>query len=280
MGNYADQLAQRVLTKGPRQGFCSICRVYGKLTREHVPPAGCGNVSNVVLRSLSNVGSTDNRHSVISQGGLAFGSTCHKCNNDRLGSNYDPELVKLHKEMKELSMAIINKAFILPAQKTFFVKPQKIARSVVGHLIAANSMSTVAEHSEHTPVYSQLVEYFLDEAAPLPNNFEIYYWFYPSRDIRILKSFGRTFKWGTSPVIGDALKFFPLAFWVVWSKPEEIKISLPKLLNDKGIGGNQLDQLTIDFVNYPPLVFPEMPDNDGASVYASRVNSVGETKPI
>jgi len=278
MGNYSKQLAERIRTQGPKKGFCAICRTYGKLTKEHVPPAGCGNVSNVVLRSLSKIGSTDKRDSFVSQGGLKFGSTCHKCNNERLGINYDPELIKLYKEMKQLSESVSNNRLSLPRCKTFFIKPQKIARSVIGHIIAANSIASLSENSEHKGIYSQLVEYFIDADAPLPNNVEIYCWFYPSRDIRILKFFGRTFKWGVNPVVGDVLKFFPLAFWVVWNVPKEINISLPKLLSNHNIGGDELVQLTIDFASYPPLDFPERPNNDGASLYASAINSVGVPK--
>ncbi|MBY8033807.1 hypothetical protein KW465_01980 [Vibrio fluvialis] len=278
MGNHAQKLAERILTKGPKHGYCAICREHGKLTREHVPPAGCGNVSNVVLKSLSKIGSKDKRHSVVSQGGLTFGSTCHKCNNDRLGTSYDPELIKLYREMKDLSNSIQSNQLVLPRYKTFFVKPQKIARSVIGHIIAANSISTLLEPTAHSGIYSDLVEYFKDGDVPLPDNVEIYYWFYPSRDIKVLKSFGRSFKWGVNPVVGDVLKFFPLAFWVVWNVPEEINISLPKLLPNKKVGGDELTQITVDFVSHPQLDFPEIPDDNGASLYASQINSVGIPK--
>tara|TARA_Y100000588_G_C14168160_1_gene887870 strand:- start:1077 stop:1307 length:231 start_codon:yes stop_codon:yes gene_type:complete len=74
------------------------------------------------------------------------------------------------------------------------------------------------------------------------------------------------------------LKFFPLAFWVVWNVPEEINISLPKLLPNKKVGGDELTQITVDFVSHPRLDFPETPDDNGASLYASQINSVGVQK--
>jgi len=39
-------------TKGPDNGCCVICGQPGRLTKDHVPPKGCNNHENIVLKTF------------------------------------------------------------------------------------------------------------------------------------------------------------------------------------------------------------------------------------
>jgi len=52
MDDYSKQLQNRVMTKSSKLGYCVICGSYGRLTRDHVPPKGCNNKTDVVLRAF------------------------------------------------------------------------------------------------------------------------------------------------------------------------------------------------------------------------------------
>ncbi len=185
MGKYSDHLSKRINTWGPKEGYCAICRKPAKLTREHVPPASCGNVSKVVVRSLSNSGEYDKRYTTTSQGGLNYRTTCSSCNNDWLGQKYDPALAELFNEVKLLAESVSNGNLSLPPCKTYFIKPQRIARSVIGHILAGNAVDIVKQDTPHAPMYQVMENYFFDETSALPDELEIYYWFYPFNDMRI-----------------------------------------------------------------------------------------------
>ncbi|MEZ8826393.1 MULTISPECIES: hypothetical protein [Vibrionaceae] len=273
MGNYTEHLKQRISTRGPKEGYCSICRNFAKLTKEHVPPAGCGNISKVTVRTLMQDGA-NKKLSTQSQGGLNYKSTCAKCNNEWLGQKYDPAIVDLYNDIKVMAESVAKGTLSLPKFKTYFVKPQRIARSIIGHLIAANSIELVNEFSEHPPMYQAMADYFFDENAPLPENINIYYWFYPNNDIRVARAIGSRFGNGHT-IVGDLLKFFPLAFWVVWDQDDSIQLPLNKLLPNKQLGINDLAQMTVNFDSYPELSFPEAPQENGMTIYNSKMFAVG-----
>ncbi|MDA0107801.1 hypothetical protein OH456_06580 [Vibrio sp. La 4.2.2] len=274
MGKYSDHLSKRINTWGPKEGYCAICRKPAKLTREHVPPASCGNVSKVVVRSLSNSGEYDKRYATTSQGGLNYRTTCSSCNNDWLGQKYDPALAELFNEVKLLAESVSNGNLSLPPCKTYFIKPQRIARSVIGHILAGNAVDIVKQDTPHAPMYQVMENYFFDETSALPEELEIFYWFYPFNDIRVARAFGSKFG-AAKPIVGDLLKFFPFAFWVTWNQPKDINFNHGKLLPIRDLSIDESSQLTINFDSYPPRHFPEAPQDNGMTVFNSKMVAVG-----
>ena len=192
-----------------------------------------------------------------------------------LGLKYDPELGDLFSEVKSLAESVSKGYLTLPSCKTFFVKPQRIARSVIGHMLAGNAVEQVKESTPHAPMYQTMVDYFLNENSSLPDEVEIYYWFYPFSDIQIVRAFGRNFGFGGS-IVGDVLKFFPFAFWVTWKQPKEVKFRLDKLLPIRNLSIDDVTQLTINFDSYPESDFPEAPKKNGLTVLNSQMAVVGK----
>ncbi|MEX0335914.1 hypothetical protein [Vibrio tubiashii] len=230
-------------------------------------------MSKVVVRSLVS-SSNDKRYSTTSQGGLNYRTTCSSCNNDWLGQKYDPALAELFNEVKLLAESVSKGVLSLPPYKTFFIKPQRIARSVIGHILAGNAVDLVKENSPHSPMYQLMSDYFFDEDSTLPSELEIYYWFYPFNEIRLARAFGTKLV-ANEPIVGDLLKFFPFAFWVTWNQPREARINLGKLLPDRSLPLDGLSQLTINFDNYPPIHFPEAPHENGMTIFNSKMVAVG-----
>jgi len=77
-----------LLTVGPDLGFCAICRNYKKLTNDHVPPKGCGNIENLLLKRLFGRTLLDENFCKAT-GGLHYKTLCSQCNNKLLGAKYD-----------------------------------------------------------------------------------------------------------------------------------------------------------------------------------------------
>lgn len=277
MGEYTKQLEKRVKTRGPKIGFCSICRVKTELTRDHVPPQGCGNVSDMILRTFS-VQNESNGPKSHSQGGSHFKTICSICNNTFLGIEYDPELVSLYNEVVNLAKSAYSKRVLIPAQSNHIVKPQKIARAVVGHLLAANAMKFVTDNSISYPFYDSLREYFLNPELALPEKLEIFYWLYPHNDIRVIRALSKTQFGSKKYIFGDIIKFPPFGFWLVWDMPKSVNIPLNKLVLRKDMPLNESSILSFNYRSIPDQNFPEAPSGNEIAAFNDGFSSVATEK--
>jgi hypothetical protein len=246
-------LQDKVITRGAQEGYCRICKQYRELTRDHVPPKGSIKVSPVELRTL---GQDKNTKPVISQDGTNFRTICSKCNNTFLGTEYDPELNKISKKIGSL----IKSSLLLPSQISIAVKPQRLARAIIGHILASNYHPAASDIKENLPFPEALREYFLDRNAFLSKKINIYYWFYPGHREVILHGAAMGFwKFSERPLIFSLIKFFPIAYWITWEEPQDLKINAPTLLQDRNIGIDQVEEIQIKLSNFPRLDFPEHP---------------------
>lgn len=277
MGDYSKNLGTRVLTRGPKEGYCAICSSYGRLTKDHVPPKGCGNIKDVVLKTFTVEVIEKSKNPIShSQGGSHFRTICGKCNNDLLGIKYDPELIKFYNEVTNIAKSAQSNRISIPRYNSHFIKPQKIARAVVGHLLAANSVSLVSDVPKNPPFYDALSSYFLDENSNIPEKLDIYFWLYPFRETRIIRGIGKKSIMREGNVFGDIIKFMPFGFWLVWDQPRNISIPLQQLVPRKDYGHNELHQVVIDYGNIPHQNYPETPTDDEIVLYADKMTSVAE----
>lgn len=260
MGDYSKNLKKRVQHIGNDRGLCVICGEYGKLSRDHVPPKRCNNLNDVELRTL--FPSDDwSKKGQISQGGSFYKTLCSTCNNTRLGKYYDPFLVNLSNEITSLVLGAKNRKIVLPSSIFTFIRPQRIARAIVGHCLAANSINETRDGLTSSPMNDILREYFLNIDAAFPEKLNIYFWPYPSRRQVIIKGMGKA-SLKSKPIIGNVIKFLPLGFWIVWDKPNNVRISLPELVKDKSLNIDDVLQFEIDIHNIPRIDFPETPSTD------------------
>jgi hypothetical protein len=265
-------------------GFCSICKTHGQLTWDHVPPKGCVRPSVIEIKNLSEHISPDNSVKPSrSQNGLKLRSICARCNSERLGATYDPELIRLSNSISGFVTSQMNFGLSLPKSFEFEIKPQKVARAVVGHILAteipkANSRPISA------PYPDALRNYFLDSSKPMPAELDIYYWIYPSNlqvaanNYTMIPNFLAPEAKARSIYASGILKFFPLGFWVVWRKPLLLNIDLPKLVEDKSTSVDAAQIIPICLRRLPRLDWPEVPGEKDLMMMRKEMTFVG--KPL
>lgn len=127
---------KRVATKGSKKGMCNICGTFCTLTEDHVPPKGSIDPQKVGIKSLvQNVNPIDPKVVRLSQNGVKFRSLCSSCNNHRLGRKLDPALNAFSQSVARI---ICNRSHLsLPSRVKVRLQPQRVARSIIGHLLAA-----------------------------------------------------------------------------------------------------------------------------------------------
>lgn len=278
MAKYTENLRNRVMTRGPIEGYCAICGGFGKLTRDHVPPKGCNNAIDAVLQTFPQSHSRKSTGWSLSQGGTHFRTLCNTCNTDLLGTRYDPELVELSNQLTQVALSSAGRRLELPAVTTVHIKPQKIARAVVGHLLAANAVEEAKKGLVSAPFPDALRRYFLDETEALPENIDILWWIYPYRRQVVIKSSGKMSTKGGGTIYGHILKFLPLGFWVLWERPAHFAPKVPTLVRNKNMGAEEIARAKIALKTIPPPDFPEAPADDEAIFVHAESTSVGTPK--
>lgn len=261
-------LDNKLLTRGSKTGYCRICQQFGNLTRDHIPPKGSIKISSVEIRTLEQ---DTNIKPVISQNGTNFRTICSYCNNTLLGTEYDPELNKVSNKVGDLIKQLSDlsdRGIFLPPQVTIEVKPQKLARAVIGHLLASNHHPDQSNLTYPGLFPEALQKYFLDKNATLPEEINIYYWFYPSNRQVLVHGAAMCFPKATKqPLFFSLMKFFPIAYWITYKKPQHTIIEHPTVIRDRNIGLDDIEVIKIKLLDYPPLDFPEYPNDDDRFQY-------------
>jgi hypothetical protein len=240
-------------TVGAKEGRCNICGVYGPLTEDHVPPKGCvppkpamiGHITSRQRARSREIKGTKVNHGVV------YRTLCASCNNVVLGQEYDPELISMSAQVATL----IDIPLYIPSTSTVRVRPQRIARAVLGHLLAIGiDRFAAGEMGEASQ------KYVLGPAQHIPSDLKFYYWVYPGMDrvlvrdagIMTLRTKGTSHFW--------LMKFYPLAFMAVWRGD----LSVPglrtfDLYSSYGID-DEID-LPVDLNPVPNEYFPELPQD-------------------
>jgi len=108
---------------------------------------------------------------------------------------------------------------------------------------------------------------------------DIFYWIYPykiqvlARDaaMRDLRAKDTAYIW--------LLKFFPIAFLVVWDSPEGYQYDYPNLSDFRGLGIDDEAEIPIRLDKIPHERWPEAPDDKRFIMYGEAAMGVVELKP-
>jgi hypothetical protein len=251
----------KVATRGLPVGVCNICGCNAHLTDDHIPPKGLLKPTQVEMLSLCESLYLEKfkKSRRFSQNGLKFKTLCANCNNNLLGSQSDPSLISFANEAKNL----LKSSLCLPENIFVETKPNRLCRSVVGHLLAAQ----LDGHRIGTTTNS-LTDYFLQTTTNLPSNIEIYYWLYPYSDQVIVQGAGWIRDLGSSFAVISLLKFFPFAFLIVSDKPSSWHFKFPSLNTYLSSDIEQVMSMPIDLVNIPAQRWPEMPGSRDALLHS------------
>jgi len=239
-----------LVMKGPREGQCNICGIFGPLTEDHTPPKSCVRPTSVQLRSImARVAATPPiERGIISHNGVRYRSLCSKCNNEILGQKYDPPLASFVNGVS----AYVSSMVQLPDIMSIKAEPQKIMRAVLGHLSAQG----INGYQKGTATET-CRDYFLDESLPLPNNIKIYYWLYPYRTQILIRDAAYMDLRIRDPIVVWLMKFFPLAFAVIWDKNNSYNWSLNELSLYRSY---PIDWIVDLDVHLRPVVHPYWPE--------------------
>jgi hypothetical protein len=195
----------------------------------------------------------------LSQNGVKFRTLCARCNNKFLGANYDPAF-------NDFSMRVgsyLKSSLALPPISYVRGKPQKIARSLLGHMSAQG-----VDRYLKGPHTEDIRDYFLDMAKPLPSYLDIYYWVYPYqtqvlvRDVVLkdLRLEDNAYIW--------IMKFFPLAFLIVWDKPKGYDYNhFPNLAKWAGLAIDDEVDMPVQLSRIPHERWPEAPEQHTFLMY-------------
>ena len=209
----------KIRTRTSKVGLCNICGTSGLLTDDHVPPKGSLDVRKVKIRTLSQTLQPPHPsiHRLL-QNGVEFRSLCSDCNNKRLGQRYDPSLNRFSRKVAQILR--VRDRITLPHRLNVEIQPQLLVRAVVGHLLAAEIRDNMADPPRSAPMLNEMREFFLDEAKDLSAKLRLYFWPYPATRQTILRGIGILSEGYT--IVGDFLKYFPVAFWLTYEVPNMV----------------------------------------------------------
>lgn len=193
----------------PEMDRCNICGVVNRLSEDHVPPKFWNNKSlkrySIAFGAKDPAGAT---HSFPykDRKGITYKSICAECNS-KLGGSYDKELQKF---CDTLAKCINSKLYIRVISTT--IKPDRVARAVVGHILAAKNF-----FDDECIIDKRLRKYMEDESNNPPENMYLYCYPYYHRSIivgRDMVVLSRNIPEGMISMISS----FPVAFLLTEKK--------------------------------------------------------------
>jgi hypothetical protein len=281
MADYSKNLAERFSNRGPKIGYCAICREHGPLTADHVPPKNCGNINDSIFTDVYGPSPERPRKPVMSQGGSHFRTICAYCNNTILGTEYDSALRDVVQQIEAYFTLSSRSRLSLPRTQMFDYQPNRFLRAVAGHLLAANGVPDVVSNDRTAPVDAALREYVLDPTRGLPDKLCIYYWFYPHRRRVVMKHSLMGFLGGNGAhIYGHVFKFFPFGFWFVWNEEggRSRQFNLRRL-DDSSSLISATSRLALDLWPLRSMNFPEaLSSNDGMWLVADQYVSQADDR--
>jgi hypothetical protein len=187
-----------------------------------------------------------------SSNGVKYRSLCGRCNSKLLGAEYDPALIDMARQVS----ALLTSPMMLPGTINVRVKPQRVARAVLGH-IAAQGVNRYDKGDITMP----LRDYLCDRTKPLPPSVRLCYWSYPHRSRVLMRDAAimTAFQQDNHAVLW-LMKSFPLAFAALWGRDFRFEGAQPRDFD--AYTNAQIDDivdLPIDLFNAPPEMWPEAP---------------------
>jgi hypothetical protein len=229
--------------------LCNICREKKPLSWDHVPPKGGIHISSMEIKEIFYlISGKENNVKNISQNGVKYRTICSDCNS-KIGTEFDPTLNELNKTL----INFLTSSAVLPKYSTVKVKPIRLMKAVLSHLVAAklNIDDVIMDKNIRETI-------FLDKKS-IPKNLHIHYWIYPFDCTVILRDFAIPIQPGnfSKCTSADIIKYFPLAFII--SDTENFR-ELDSLSQYRNLGIDDEINLKIDLGKMKDLDWPERVD--------------------
>lgn len=242
-----------IKSKRDKTSICNLCRQERSLSWDHVPPKGGIELMPVEMKNIfdSMVSNHESQRQFVSQNGMKYRTICRDCNS-YLGQNYDPTLNYFAR-----SVGLYLKTYLsLPHKVSHRVKPQRLMKALLGHLMAAK----VSVENTH---FDQIArEYVLDPHMKLPKEISVFYWIYPYSTSVAIRDFAMPIPRGSFQdfAIFQTLKYFPVSY--LCSSSSEYA-DLPLLSQYRDCQLDDEVEIVVDLGRVEDEFWPESPsDND------------------
>lgn len=192
-------------------GVCLLCgKKAGKMSKDHIPPQCCGNNGAFRVRAYSE---NSNYNEEIFNKGVYYSTLCQTC-NEFLGNNYDYVWGEFTTHIARAMETPLH--YPIYGGKLYIdTDPIKLAKSVIGHIIASMNIEGLNGHD-----IEALKNFVCDTNALFPKGMRLFYWLYPYKDKIVSRNLitlvNRRFE-GTTCCV---LKIYPIAFMLVWGESQ------------------------------------------------------------
>lgn len=186
---------------------CNLCKKQfpNGLSWDHVPPKGSIDLSDMWVEDRTNYYRGTQSKPVTSQNGLKYKTICRDCNT--FLSPYDMAF----KDMIESIRKFVYTKLILPYNVNIVVNPIKIAKCILGHMLASKVGFCTSTYDD------SIRQYLFSDNAILPEGIRIFYWFYPYNCTIISNDIYELDTNTGIQTFYSVLKCFPIAFTVVFN---------------------------------------------------------------
>lgn len=243
--------------KREKTSICNLCREVKPLSWDHVPPKGGIELSKVEMETVFSLMAGDKEKPKLreSQNGVKFRTICKEC-NELLGQKYDPILndfaISVGKYLKT--------SLRLPNVINHPVKPQRLLKSLLGHLVAAKV------DIENTAFDVAARNYVLNETAKLPKDINVFYWIYPYNCSVSIRDFAMFTPRGTfnEPAVFQTLKYYPVAY-LLTDKSEYANLNSLSQFRDCELD-DEVD-IPVNLTRIQDPYWPEAPSDEDNNVF-------------
>ena len=244
-------------SKRQKSSICNLCREVKDLSWDHVPPKGGVELTAVKMQTVFDLMTGSKEKPVLreSQNGMKYRTICSDCNSF-LGIEFDPTI-------NDFAISVsryLDSALELPDIVHHTVKPQRLMKALIGHLIAAKI------DIENTVFDGTGRDYVLDLSASLPEDINIFYWVYPYECSIAIRDFAMFTPRGTftEPAVFQTLKYFPIAY-LCCNKSEYAGLNNLSRYRDSGID-EEID-IPIELTRIENPYWPEAPSDSDNNVF-------------
>ena len=244
-------------SKREKTSICNLCRKEKDLSWDHIPPKGGIEVSPVKMETIFSLmtGDREKPKTRESQNGMKYRTICSECNSF-LGAEFDPIINDFANDVGRYLVSSLE----LPETISHPVKPQRLIKAILGHLVAAKV------EVENTVFDQQAREYVLDVDATLPEDINVFYWIYPYDCSTTIRDFGMFTPRGTfqEAAIFQTMKYFPIAY-LCCDKPEYADLENLSQYREAGLDEEIEIPINLQRVEHP--YWPEAPSDDPKNVF-------------
>lgn len=202
-----------------KKGVCVICSESAQLTRDHVPPKGTVPPDPIVVKRLEEhiaASTTKPMPLRVEHRSRSFRTLCKRCNVELLGQRYDPALSSLANAVARWLRVRLDHGLSLPRDITVDAHQSRVARAIVGHLLAADE-DPQRTLSDPASMFDKMRSFFLHPELPVPDDLHVYVWPYAGSFQVLIRGFCISTLGPPrypAPIAGNLIKFYPLGFIV------------------------------------------------------------------